>query len=139
MAEGDPAGFGNEGWEAVASSRDLPRGGVVGHLPVDGEPVVVWRSESGDLVAMHDRCPHQWSSLSSVGVVDGEEIVCTTHFWRFGVTGSACKQSMGGRRDPKDPTVVLPCHDDGERVWVRTGPASRGDHAPEGDASANVG
>ena len=108
------------GWVAVVDSRELPPGAVVGYFPEVGEPLVVWRSAGGHLAALEDRCPHQWSSLSAVGVVDGEEIVCTTHFWRFGVDGAGCKQSMHGRRDDKDSAVIVECRDDGSRVWVRT-------------------
>ncbi len=32
---------------------------------------------------MEARCPHEWSHLGAEGVVDGPEIVCAAHFWRF--------------------------------------------------------
>ena len=72
----------DEGRVPVVHSELLPPGGVVGFDDDDRGPLVVWRSEGGRVVAMDDRCPHQWSSLRVVGVVDGEEIVCTTDFWR---------------------------------------------------------
>jgi nitrite reductase/ring-hydroxylating ferredoxin subunit len=106
-------------WLPVLHSDLLPPGAVVGFDHDDLGPLVVWRSESGRVVAMDDRCPHQWSSLRSVGVVDGEEIVCTTHFWRFATDGAGCKQSMHGRRDAKDRVDVLATRDDGSRVWIR--------------------
>jgi nitrite reductase/ring-hydroxylating ferredoxin subunit len=34
-------------------------------------------------------------------VVDGDELVCLTHFWRFDTEGRGSKLSMTGRRDPK--------------------------------------
>jgi len=110
-----------DGWVPVVHSELLPPGAVVGFDHDESGPLVVWRSEGGRVVAMDDRCPHQWSSLRAVGVVDGEEIVCTTHFWRFGTDGAGCKQSMHGRRDEKDPVDVVVTLDDGDRVWIRPG------------------
>jgi phenylpropionate dioxygenase-like ring-hydroxylating dioxygenase large terminal subunit len=117
----DAPGAADQGWVPVVHSELLPPGGVVGFDHDDSGPLVVWRSEGGRVVAMDDRCPHQWSSLRAVGVVDGEEIVCTTHFWRFGTDGAGCKQSMHGRRDEKDPVDVVATVDDGDRVWIRPG------------------
>ncbi|MCX7619574.1 MAG: Rieske (2Fe-2S) protein [Acidimicrobiales bacterium] len=78
-------------------------------LDRDGRPfeLVVWRTLSGKPVVMDARCPHQWSHLEAEGVVDGDELVCTAHFWRFGPDGAGCKLSMSGRRDAKAPIPVF--------------------------------
>jgi vanillate O-demethylase monooxygenase subunit len=70
--------------------------------------LAVWRTGDGQLVALDDRCPHQWSSLAIAGDVEGCELVCTTHGWRFGVDGRASKRSMLGRRDDKGETTTWP-------------------------------
>ena len=70
--------------------------------------LVVWRTGDGQLVVLDDRCPHQWSSLAIAGDVEGCELVCTTHGWRFGVDGRASKRSMLGRRDDKGETATWP-------------------------------
>ena len=87
-------------WSDVASSADVPVSGVFS-LDVDGEEIVLWRTSSGELAACDARCPHQWAHLGSAGVVDGAELVCLSHFWRFGTDGSASKLAMNGRRDDK--------------------------------------
>ena len=102
----------------MASSGDVPSGAVV-TVEIDGEELVLWRSASGVLGACDARCPHQWAHLGSEGVVDGEELVCLSHLWRFSLDGSASKLAMNGRRDDKG---VIPIHEVREsegRVEVR--------------------
>ena len=47
------------------------------------QDLVVWRTFEGEPCVMEARCPHEWSHLGAEGVVDGLEILCTAHFWRF--------------------------------------------------------
>jgi phenylpropionate dioxygenase-like ring-hydroxylating dioxygenase large terminal subunit len=86
-------------WRDVASSAEVPVSGVLS-LEVDGEEIVVWRSAAGELAACDARCPHQWAHLGA-SAVDGEELVCLSHFWRFATDGTASKVAMNGRRDDK--------------------------------------
>ncbi len=71
--------------------------------------LVVWRTFDGEPCVMEARCPHQWSHLGAEGVVDGPEIVCAAHFWRFDTEGHGTKVGMTGRRDPKADIAVYPC------------------------------
>jgi hypothetical protein len=87
-------------WHFVASSEDVGPGVIVS-VALDGEEIVLWRSRSGVLSACDARCPHQWAHLGSGGVIDGEELVCLSHFWRFAANGEASKLAMNGRRDNK--------------------------------------
>lgn len=70
--------------------------------------VAVWRTDDGAVSLLDDRCPHQWSSLAIAGDVEGCELVCTSHGWRFTVDGRASKRSILGRRDDKGTTVAWP-------------------------------
>ena len=92
-------------WRTVASSTEVPDCGVL-TIEVDGEEVVLWRSVSGVLAACDPRCPHQWAHLGAAGAVDGEELVCLSHFWRFSADGAGSKVAMNGRRDEKGPILV---------------------------------
>lgn len=87
-------------------------------VDVDGAELVLWRSASGSLVACDARCPHQWSHLAEVGAVDGEELVCLSHFWRFDAHGFGTKQAMNGRRDEKSPTTVHEVREADGRIEV---------------------
>jgi phenylpropionate dioxygenase-like ring-hydroxylating dioxygenase large terminal subunit len=71
------------------------------------------------LAACDSRCPHQGSDLAHEGVVDGDELVCLTHFWRFDTEGHASKLSMTGRRDPKGDIAGLGVRERDGRIEVR--------------------
>jgi len=98
------------GWTPLVRGDDVSAGSVV---PADvGElELVVWRDVYGRAVVMDARCPHQWSHLASEGVVDGCEIVCASHFWRFDEQGHGTKLNVKGRRDPKADIEVHPCRE----------------------------
>jgi nitrite reductase/ring-hydroxylating ferredoxin subunit len=104
-------------WVTVASIDDVERGEVI---TVNAEPheLVVWRSYEGVLCAMDARCPHQWSHLATEGVVDGEELVCRAHFWRFDACGHGSKINVLGRRDAKADVEVFPCREQHGRIEV---------------------
>lgn len=50
-------------------------------------PIVFYRKENGDIVALEDRCPHRFAPLS-VGIVVKDEIQCQYHGLRFDCTGA---------------------------------------------------
>ena len=87
-------------WIDVTESERLASGQIVTVDREDGD-IVVWRTTAGKVVACDARCPHQWSHLGTAGAVDGEEIVCLSHFWRFDQEGTGSKLSAAGRRDEK--------------------------------------
>jgi len=107
-------------WREVALSDDLADGETRA-ITVDGVDLVLWRSATGRLAACDRRCPHQWADLDAAGAVDGEELVCLSHFWRFDAQGIGSKLSATGRRDEKSPIEI---HDvleveGGIQVWIQ--------------------
>ena len=66
----------------------------------NGEPLVVWRSETGGLHVWEDRCPHRGMRLS-FGFVRGEMLTCLYHGWRYGGDG-------GCRHIPAHPDLEPP-------------------------------
>ena len=108
--------------EASYQLTDLepPETGQINETSLNGRDLVVWRTEKGELCAMEARGPHQWTHLAYEGVVAGEEIICTTHFWRFSTTGEGCKENVKGRRDPKGNIEVIPCYEQDGKIWIAT-------------------
>jgi phenylpropionate dioxygenase-like ring-hydroxylating dioxygenase large terminal subunit len=105
----------------VAGSAAVAPGEAVGvevPCPAGELDLVIWRSFDGGLRVMEARCPHQWSHLAAEGVVDGDEIVCTAHFWRFDADGRGTKLNIKGRRDPKADITVYPCREREGRIEV---------------------
>jgi phenylpropionate dioxygenase-like ring-hydroxylating dioxygenase large terminal subunit len=101
----------------VATSAAVEPGSVTS-VAVGDLDLVVWRTASGRPCVMEARCPHQWSHLGAEGVVAGEEIVCTAHFWRFSLEGAGSKVGMTGRRDPKADIAVYDCDESGGVVTI---------------------
>jgi len=95
-----------------------PDAGQIIETSLEGRDLVLWRTERGELCAMEARCPHQWTHLAYEGAVVGEEIICTTHFWRFSTTGEGCKENIKGRRDPKGNIEVIPCYEKDGKIWI---------------------
>ena len=87
--------------------------------------VAVWRTVDGVLAACDARCPHQWSHLAGAGVVDGQELVCLSHFWRFDTEGHGSKVSVLGRRDRKGDVATFAVRElDGRIQLLLPGPAA---------------
>ena len=101
------------GWVEVAGA--VAPGQIVDAVHGDLD-LVVWRTFEGEPCVMEARCPHQWSHLGAEGVVDGPEIVCAAHFWRFDTSGTGTKVGMTGRRDPKSDIAVFPCREVDGRI-----------------------
>lgn len=104
-------------WVPALAAGALGAAQVVG-VEVDGTELVIWRAADGELAAMEARCPHQWSHLAAEGVVDGPELVCTAHFWRFDRRGVGSKVSVRGRRDPKADVAVFGVREVDGRIEV---------------------
>ena len=113
----DPLTESEEGWVPIVSA-DIPPGTLV-EAVFESEELVVWRSADGTPCIMEARCPHQWSHLGGEGVVEGEELVCLTHCWRFSLNGEGWKEGMTGRRDRKGDNEVWPCKEESDWIWTQ--------------------
>jgi phenylpropionate dioxygenase-like ring-hydroxylating dioxygenase large terminal subunit len=56
------------------------------HADLLGEPLVLWRGRDGGARAMSDLCVHRGTALS-LGTVDGDDIACAYHGWRYDARG----------------------------------------------------
>lgn len=70
---------------AIGFLKDLPLKHVMRAVIHDTD-LAVWRSESGQLAAWENRCPHRGMRLSH-GFVRGESLACMYHGWQFGGNG----------------------------------------------------
>jgi nitrite reductase [NAD(P)H] small subunit len=66
-------------WIDVGTVASVPERGArvvrVGHLDI-----AVFRTGTGRVFALHDRCPHRGGPLSQ-GIVHGERVTCPLHDW----------------------------------------------------------
>jgi vanillate O-demethylase monooxygenase subunit len=85
-----------------------------------GEHVALFRSESGEVVALADRCPHRGYPLS-LGAVVGEQLVCGYHGFTFDCSGT-CVAVPGQDRIPSRADVrSYPVVQQGLWVWIWMG------------------
>lgn len=109
-------------WVPLVAAEALPAGAVAG-VEVGDLRLAVWRCLDGRVAAVDARCPHQWADLAQVGDVDGCELVCSSHGWRFDPDGVGTKRNVLGRRDRKGDATAHPCRERDGVVEVRL-PAS---------------
>lgn len=72
-------------WYFACLSNGL-RPGKTCAVTLLGEPILLGRTEAGDVFAMRDLCPHRGMPLSC-GRFDGQEVECPYHGWRFDQRG----------------------------------------------------
>lgn len=113
-------------WVPVVAGSALAPGTAVpvDLVGADGAELelVAWRGHDGVPCVMDARCPHQWSHLGVEGVVDGAELVCAAHFWRFDRAGAGSKVNIKGRRDAKADVAVFGCRERDGLIEVELAP-----------------
>jgi len=76
--------LGND-WHPLALAAALAPGAVA-PASLLGRDVALWRGHDGVIHAWEDRCPHRGTRFS-IGKVDGAELQCAYHGWRFAANG----------------------------------------------------
>jgi nitrite reductase/ring-hydroxylating ferredoxin subunit len=94
------------GWFAVAFSYELRAGSLITRRFMDRE-IVLFRTSSGNLQAIESYCPHLGAHIGHGGTVEGEELRCPFHGFRFSASGR-CTHSPYGR---PPPAARLGCFD----------------------------
>ncbi len=77
-------------WHPVFAAADIAQGHVK-PLRILGEDLTLYRSESGTPHIVGGRCPHRGVQLS-LGFVDGDDIRCAYHGWKFDAAGKCVQQ-----------------------------------------------
>jgi len=109
-------------WYAVLDPDQVPSDRPVGFRRL-GEDLVFWRDREGAVRVAVDRCPHRAAALS-IGSVEGGELVCPFHGFRYAVDGPCVHVPAHPDRaiSPKlrlDTRAVREAHD---LVWLWSGP-----------------
>ena len=106
LAESTPAPPPERAARLVVVADELQEG-VGTALTVNGTEVAVFRCRS-QLYGLQNRCPHAGGSLAD-GVVEGDEVICPLHSYRFNIRTGACSTDPALRAKP----VALVPHADG--------------------------
>lgn len=124
MTEAARHDFVRNAWYPFAWSEELAEGPMGRRIL--GDPVMAFRAESGDVVALEDRCCHKFLPLSK-GRVRGDCIECGYHGLQYDHTG-ACVKIPGQKLIPANARVrSYPVAERLGLVWIWTGEADAAD------------
>jgi phenylpropionate dioxygenase-like ring-hydroxylating dioxygenase large terminal subunit len=114
-------GLFTQSWFAMALSRELVAGQVIGRDFLDGR-IVLFRGKNGRAVAMSAYCPHVGADLS-VGEVIGDNLRCAFHHWEYNQDGRCVKTGVGDK-PPKGACLFnFPTEERFGIIWVFNGEA----------------
>ena len=114
------------GWYVAAFAQDVGRGLV--SRTILNQPVVLYRKESGEAVAVGGRCPHRHFPLGK-SCLTGDTIVCGYHGIAFGPDG-ACTDIPAQAHVPRSYRIPsYPLVEHGLWLWIWMGDAERADPA----------
>ncbi|NQU09221.1 Rieske 2Fe-2S domain-containing protein [bacterium] len=94
----------------VANTQDL-KPGECKMVEVDGCEIALCNVD-GKFHAIDNTCPHQGGPLGE-GIMEGKEVVCPWHGWRFDVTTGLCATI------PTLNNKVFECTVEGDEVRVK--------------------
>ncbi len=105
-----------------------------------GKDLVVYRGTDDRVVALDAHCPHMGAHLAE-GSVEGREIRCFFHAWRFDASGRCTEMpALGGEPPIPVRTRSWPVEEKYGLVWIWNGvaPATPVPHVPElGDGACD--
>ena len=116
--------FARNQWYCAAWSNEVGRE-LLGRTILN-EPIVLYRTEAGEAVALSDRCVHRRFPLS-LSRLEGDNVVCGYHGFTYDCTG-ACVYVPGQARIPRTARVKkYPVVEKDTIVWVWIGDDDKAD------------
>ena len=91
-------------WHPVALSADLKPGSARA-LRVLGENLTLYRGRSGQPYLIGERCAHRCSVLHT-GVIEGEELRCMYHGWRYNGEGLCTDMPAEKQKRPNEIRIA---------------------------------
>ena len=117
--------FIHQAWYCAAWDHEISRKPIARHIL--GTPVLLFRKEDGQAVAMGDRCPHRFAPLSA-GEVVGDQIRCAYHGLVFDSTGACVHNPHGdGMIPPMARVPSFPLVERQHALWIWMGDPAQAD------------
>ena len=114
-------------WYMAAWAHELDEKNPLSRTVAD-IPVVLYRTESGKVVALMDRCPHRFAPLS-LGRVKGEDIQCGYHGLTFNCEGTCIDNPSGTMLPTKAKVQNFPLIVRDRIIWIWMGDHDKVDEA----------
>ncbi len=117
--------FPTDTWYCVARANELSTQPI--ERIICNEPIVFFRTaQSGDYVALENRCPHRQAPLS-MGKVIGDEIMCSYHGWTMSKDGTCTHVPHQDNVSPNAMVKSYPATEKWGFVWIWMGDKARAD------------
>src|SRR3546814_275858 len=112
-------------WYVASFSREVQSGSPLRRVLLD-TPVLLYRTEAGQPVALYDRCPHRGAPLSN-GKQIGDDIQCGYHGIRYGRDGR-CTHVPSQPGTPAAMSVSsYPLVEKWKWIWIWLGDPAKAD------------
>jgi len=108
-------------WYLICPSKELKN--EILTQKILGEDIILYRTKSGEAVALEDRCCHRNVKLS-LGYLNDENVVCGYHGWEYNCKGSCVlipSQLLDTKIPPKAMIKKYPIKEFNKWVWVFVG------------------
>jgi vanillate O-demethylase monooxygenase subunit len=120
--------YARNAWYVAAWTDDLLAGRPYAARILD-DPIVIYRAdESGQLVALEDRCVHRLAPLS-LGRCEGERLRCMYHGLLFNADGTVAQIPGQEKIPPQARVRSYPVSELGNWIWVWMGDPELADEA----------
>lgn len=118
-------GWVKNAWYVAAWTHEIEPGRIQARTIID-QPMVLYATSDGAIVALEDRCPHRFAPLS-LGRLEGDHLRCMYHGLKFAPDG-ACVEIPGQKLIPAGACVRrYPLEIVGSWVWVWMGDPAKAD------------
>ena len=109
-------------WYPIGFSAEFPEGKLQGHK-IANQPIVMWRSDKGEVVAFDDRCCHKRFPLSESKLLDSGRLECAYHGLCYDTSGKciAIPSQPDKAIPPQVRLSVIPVAEQDGVVWVWPG------------------
>jgi phenylpropionate dioxygenase-like ring-hydroxylating dioxygenase large terminal subunit len=128
-------------WLPAARSDELPAPDCPPlRVMLLGEPLIAFRTTSGDVGLVQNACPHRGASLF-FGRNEEEGLRCVYHGWKFNVTGACVdmpSEPAESNFKAKVHAKAYPCVERNGIIWTYMGPRGRDDLPPLPMLEANM-
>jgi len=114
-------------WQVAAYRREIVPGRMLSRR-IANEPLVLFRTSNGRVVAMEDRCPHRSAPLSK-GKLIGDVVRCGYHGLRYDAQGKCVLIPGQGFIPPKAKARTFAAVERYTMVWIWLGNQERADPA----------
>ncbi|MBL0421109.1 aromatic ring-hydroxylating dioxygenase subunit alpha [Ramlibacter sp. AW1] len=122
----DTMAFLRNTWYVAAWTSEIGRD--LFHRTILGEPVLMFRREDGQVVAMQDRCPHRFVPLH-LGRLEGDTVQCGYHGLQFDTRGDCVGNPFDGKLPRNAKVKTYAVHEKHQIVWWWGGDAAEADPA----------